>query len=86
VRSALFVRALLSKGEITRVAKTAAQVREMMTKEQVIAYTGYADRIITGAYKRGELRGEKPGGSLRSRVYFNRADVDAWIESIQEEA
>lgn len=65
-----------------RPPKTAQQVREMMTKEQVIAYTGYDDPIITGAYRRGELKGEKPGRSLRSRVYFDRAEVDRWLETL----
>jgi hypothetical protein len=66
--------------------KTVAQVRDMMTKEQVSEYTGYDKSIITGAHRRGELRGEKPGQSLRSRVYFDRAEVDRWLDSLAENA
>ncbi|WP_300018612.1 DNA-binding protein [Pseudonocardia sp.] len=60
--------------------------REMLPVEAVQEYSGYTRDIIKGAYKRGELRGERPSGFERGRVYFDRAEVDRWLASLTESA
>ena len=62
--------------------KTVSHQRDMMNKRQVAEYSGYPESIITAAHRRGELGGEKPGRSLRSPVWFDRTEVDRWLDSI----
>ena len=59
-------------------------MREMLAIEAMQEYTGYSRGVIMNAYRRGDLNGERPGGSPRSRLYFDRAEVDRWLESLAE--
>lgn len=65
---------------------TLRQRREMLTIEAVQEYSGYTRTIVKGAHRRGELKGERPGGFERGRLYFDRAEVDRWLESLAEDA
>lgn len=60
--------------------------REMLTIEAVQEYSGYTRTIVKGAHRRGELKGERPGGFERGRLYFDRAEVDRWLDSLAEES
>jgi len=60
--------------------------REMLTIESVQEYSGYTRGIVMGAHKRGELRGERPGGFERGRLYFDRAEVDRWLDTLAEDS
>jgi hypothetical protein len=62
----------------------ARTAREMMLMEMVQDYTGYSRAVIMGAYRRGELKGERPGSSPKSRLYFDRVEVERWLDSIAE--
>ncbi len=65
---------------------TLARQRQMMTTEMVEDYTGYSGLIIKNAVRRGDLRGERPGRSPRSRLYFDQAEVDRWLDTLAEES
>lgn len=65
---------------------TLARQRQMMTTEMVEHYTGYSALIIKNAVRRGELTGERPGRSPRSRLYFDLQEVERWLDSIAEDA
>ncbi|MBN9734808.1 MULTISPECIES: helix-turn-helix domain-containing protein [unclassified Pseudonocardia] len=58
----------------------------MLTIEQAEDYTGYPRSVLHLAVGRGALSAEKPGGSLRARLYFDTEELDRWIESAQEQA
>ena len=60
--------------------------RDMMIMERVEDYTGYSRSVIMGAYKRGDLIGERPGGSPKSRLYFDVVEVEAWLDRMAEES
>jgi hypothetical protein len=60
--------------------------RKMLSIEMAEDYTGYTALMIRNAVRRGELKGERPGKSPRSRLYFDREELDRWIESAQESA
>ncbi|TQM44114.1 helix-turn-helix domain-containing protein [Pseudonocardia cypriaca] len=63
-----------------------ARKRQMLSIEQAEEYTGYSDLIIKRAIKRGELKGERPGGSKFARLYFEQAELDRWLAAIEVDA
>lgn len=60
--------------------------RQMLTIEMAEEFTGYPASMLRNAVRRGELRGERPGKSPKSRLYFERAELERWITSAQESA
>jgi len=54
-----------------------------LTIEDATEYTGYKERVLREAVKRGELPAERPGGFERARLYFDQAELDRWLESIK---
>lgn len=50
--------------------------------ESASAYTGYGQRILREAVKRGELAAERPGGFERARLYFATDELDRWMAAI----
>lgn len=60
--------------------------RQMLTIEMAEEYTGYPAAMLRNAVRRGELQGERPGRSPKSRLYFERAELERWVTAAQESA
>jgi excisionase family DNA binding protein len=56
---------------------------ERLSMEAAAEYVGLPRGVLLGAAHRGELKGIKPGKSLRSRWFFERAELDRWVASLE---
>lgn len=57
--------------------------RRMLTMDAAMTRTGYPATLLREAVKRGELPAERPAGGKFGRLFFDRVELDRWVERVR---
>jgi len=48
--------------------------------------TGYTEQILKAAILRGDLKGERPSGFRRGKLYVSSTEIDRWLNAVAVDA